>query len=357
MNLLKYINPIKNIPDRFSNLAFWRCVRKLKDCIISALDYINVWGTGIEDSLSEINTNLSGLQTWKTSVDSSLSSINTDLSGLQTWKTSVDSSLSRIDADLSGLKEWKTSVDSSLSTLQEWKTGVDSTLSSINTDLSGLKEWKTSVDSSLSTINTDLSGLKEWKTSVDSSLSSINTDLSGLKEWKTSVDSSLSTLQEWKTSVDSSLSEVINVVKSVSNIASSAQTSATKALARINGAFEILEYDIVVSQPSSYQKINNAIPDAALPYPRVDYYMLTFPVNDSRITNSDIIESATFRGFLNIDYRPVQFNSPFPLFPVISGSKIYLIAYPIPIYSQNSSLSITQGQITLHIRCRRIPSE
>ena len=315
MNLLKYINPIKNLPDRFSNLAFWRCVRKLKDCVINALDYINGWGTGIENSLS-------GLQTWKTSVDSSLSSINTDLSGLKEWKTSVDSSLSSINTDLSGL--------------QEWKSGVDSTLSGINTNLSGLQEWKTGVDSSLS-------GLQEWKTSVDSSLSSINSDLSGL--------------QEWKTGVDSSLSEVINEIKSVSNIAVNAQTSANKALARINGAFDILEYDIVVGQPSSYQKIDNAIPVAALPYPRVDYYMLTFPVNDSRITNSDIIESATFRGFLNIDYRPVQFNSPFPLSTVISGSKIYLIAYPIPIYSQNDTLSITQGQITLHIRCRRIPSK
>ena len=336
MNLLKYINPIKNLPDRFSNLAFWRCVRKLKACIINALDYINVWGAGIENSLSEMNTDLSGLQEWKTSVDSSLSSIDSDLSGLQSWKTSVDSSLSSIDNDLSGLQTWKTSVDSSLSALQTWKTSVDS-------DLSGLKEWKTTVDSSLSSIDTDLSTLKEWKTSVDSSLSSIDTDLSGLKEWKTSVDSSLSKLN----------GDII----ALSTIAAGAQASANKALARINGAFEILEYDIVVSQPSSYQKINNAIPDAALPYPRVDYYMLTFPVNDSRITNSDIIESATFRGYLNIDYRPVQFTSPFPLFPFISGSKIYLIAYPIPIYSQNNNLSITQGQITLHIRCRRIPSE
>ena len=315
MNLLEYINPIKNLPDRFSNLAFWRCVRKLKNCIINALDYINGWGTGIEDSLSEINTDLSGLQNWKTTVDSSLSSIDSDLSGLQTWKTSVDSSLSSIDNDLSGLKTWKTSVDSSLS--------------SIDNDLSGLKEWKTTVDSTLS----------------------------GLQTWKTSVDSSLSTLQEWKTGVDSSLSKLNGDIIALSTIAAGTQASANKALARINGAFEIVEYDIVVDQPSSYQKIDNAIPEAALPYPRVDYYMLSFPVNDSRITNSDIIESATFRGFLNIDYRPVQFTTPFPLFPVITGSKIYLNAYPIPIYSQNNKLSITQGQITLHIRCRRIPSE
>ena len=230
MNLLKYINTIKNIPDRFSNLAFWRCVRKLKDCIISAMDCINVWGIGVD------------------------------------------------------------------------------------------------------------------------------TDLSALKEWKSSVDTDLSGLQEWKTGVDSSLSKVSNDITAVSNIAADAQTSATKALARINGAFEILEYDIAVSKPSNYQKIDNVIP-SDVQYPHVDYYMLTFPVNDSRITKSDIIESATFKGLLNIDNRSVHLNMPTPLFPVIDGYGIRLVAYPFPIYCQSNKISIKQGQITLHIRCRRIPSE
>ena len=111
MNLLKYIESMKFLPDRFSNLAFWRGVRKLRDKIVDTFEYVGEWGNGIENSLSEINTDLSGLQNWKTSVDNSLSSIDADLSGLKEWKTTVDSTLS-------GLQNWKTSVDNSLSTIK-----------------------------------------------------------------------------------------------------------------------------------------------------------------------------------------------------------------------------------------------
>ena len=96
MNLSKYIESMKFLPDRFSNLAFWRGVRKLRDKIVDTFEYVGEWGNGIENSLSEINTDLSGLKEWKTTVDSSLSRIDADLSGLQNWKTSVDNSLSSI---------------------------------------------------------------------------------------------------------------------------------------------------------------------------------------------------------------------------------------------------------------------
>ena len=51
MDLLKYLEPMKNIPDRFSNLAFWRGVRKLKDCVVNAFEYLDSWGTHIESLL------------------------------------------------------------------------------------------------------------------------------------------------------------------------------------------------------------------------------------------------------------------------------------------------------------------
>ena len=52
MDLLKYLVPMKNTPERFSNLAFWRSVRKLRDEVINAFEYINSWGTHIESLLS-----------------------------------------------------------------------------------------------------------------------------------------------------------------------------------------------------------------------------------------------------------------------------------------------------------------
>ena len=51
MDLLKYLEPMKNIPDRFSNLAFWRGVRNLKDCVVNAFEYLDSWGTHIESLL------------------------------------------------------------------------------------------------------------------------------------------------------------------------------------------------------------------------------------------------------------------------------------------------------------------
>lgn len=54
MDLLKYLEPMKNIPERFSNLAFWRGVRKLKNEVVSAFEYVDTWGKNIEHVLSSI---------------------------------------------------------------------------------------------------------------------------------------------------------------------------------------------------------------------------------------------------------------------------------------------------------------
>lgn len=54
MDLLKYLEPMKNIPERFSNLAFWRGVRKLKDEVVDAFEYVDSWGKNIESKLTSI---------------------------------------------------------------------------------------------------------------------------------------------------------------------------------------------------------------------------------------------------------------------------------------------------------------
>ena len=51
MDLLKYLEPMKNLPERFSNLAFWRGVRKLRDEVVNAFEYVDSWGTHIETLL------------------------------------------------------------------------------------------------------------------------------------------------------------------------------------------------------------------------------------------------------------------------------------------------------------------
>jgi hypothetical protein len=54
MDLLKYLEPMKDIPERFSNLAFWRGVRKLRDEVVNALEYVDSWGENVESKLANV---------------------------------------------------------------------------------------------------------------------------------------------------------------------------------------------------------------------------------------------------------------------------------------------------------------
>lgn len=54
MNLTKFLEPMKNTPERFSNLGFWRGVRKLKDEVVNAFEYMDSWGKDIERKLTSI---------------------------------------------------------------------------------------------------------------------------------------------------------------------------------------------------------------------------------------------------------------------------------------------------------------
>ena len=54
MDLLKYLEPMKNLPDRFSNLAFWRGVRKLRDEVVNAFEHVDSWGKSMENKVNQI---------------------------------------------------------------------------------------------------------------------------------------------------------------------------------------------------------------------------------------------------------------------------------------------------------------
>ena len=75
MDLLKYLEPMKNIPERFSNLAFWRGVRKLRDEVVNAFEYVDSWGENIEHKLDNLPTtklvNVATIPTFSIQADSS----------------------------------------------------------------------------------------------------------------------------------------------------------------------------------------------------------------------------------------------------------------------------------------------
>lgn len=61
MDLSKYLESMKNLPDRFSNLAFWRGVRKLKDEMVKTFEYVASWGTLVENNLTSLESNFNNL--------------------------------------------------------------------------------------------------------------------------------------------------------------------------------------------------------------------------------------------------------------------------------------------------------
>lgn len=63
MDLLKYLEPMKNLPERFSNLAFWRGVRKLKNEIVNAFEYVDAWGENIESEEAQMKIDIASAQT------------------------------------------------------------------------------------------------------------------------------------------------------------------------------------------------------------------------------------------------------------------------------------------------------
>lgn len=88
MDLSKYLETMKNLPDRFSNLAFWRGVRKLKDEMVKTFEYVGEWGTLVESDISRLTNNVRGLQS---RLDSSFTVLD------HTIKVTKPSNLYKID--------------------------------------------------------------------------------------------------------------------------------------------------------------------------------------------------------------------------------------------------------------------
>ena len=69
MDLLKYLEPMKHLPERFSNLAFWRGVRKLRDEVVNAFEYVDSWGENVESELDNLLTNVATIPTYSIQAD------------------------------------------------------------------------------------------------------------------------------------------------------------------------------------------------------------------------------------------------------------------------------------------------
>lgn len=76
MDLSQYLETMKNLPERFSNLNFWRGVRKLRDKMVDTFEYVGEWGASVENGLSELGDDLS---TTKSQLSESINALNQTL--------------------------------------------------------------------------------------------------------------------------------------------------------------------------------------------------------------------------------------------------------------------------------------
>ena len=75
MDLSKYLETMKKLPDRFSNLAFWRGVRKLKDKLVETFEYVGEWGNGIEGQILDRKGRIAGIKYADKTRDSRISAL------------------------------------------------------------------------------------------------------------------------------------------------------------------------------------------------------------------------------------------------------------------------------------------
>lgn len=181
-------------------------------------------------------------------------------------------------------------------------------------------------------------------------------DLSKYLESMKNLPERFSNLAFWR-GVRNLNNEIANTFSHIQDWGTGIEGQINRLKLRLNNSFTVDDHTINVTGPSNLYKIDQGVPESSVPYPRVDNYMLIFTISNLSNTNADIIESAAFDGTLAINNRRVTFNNPMPLIPVINGSTMYLIFYPLPMYMENSNYSIENGNMTLYIRSRRIATE
>ena len=111
MDLSQYLETMKNLPNRFSNLAFWRGVRKLKDELVKTFEYVGEWGNGIEGQILDINKSIARLKNSNKTHDSRISelessdvNINTEITNIKNNITTLENTDSSLDSRISALE-------------------------------------------------------------------------------------------------------------------------------------------------------------------------------------------------------------------------------------------------------------
>ena len=146
MKLLDYLEPMKTLPNRFSNLAFWRVLRVFKDEVVEAFTYVNSWGSDIEVEQRTQNASLTEHGQKITDLVAEQVTQNNRLSALEESDTSVD-------LRVSDLEDGQKTLNNALEVVEKEQSAQNTNIQQLQTDVS-------TVNTEIETVNTNISAIK-----------------------------------------------------------------------------------------------------------------------------------------------------------------------------------------------------
>ena len=168
MRLLEYLEPMKTLPNRFSNLAFWRILRVFTDYVVDAFTYVNTWGLWVEDV--EVKQN------------DRLNSNENAISNIQTEQTTQNNRISSLEAGEGRGSERITTLEESVKTLNVALESVEKEQSTQNTDIESLKTDVSDISGTIETEEMEISTIKSEQTTQNDSIAANTSEISDI--WK-----------------------------------------------------------------------------------------------------------------------------------------------------------------------------
>ena len=148
MDLSQYLETMKNLPERFSNLNFWRGVRKLRDKMVDTFECVGEWANGIEGQITNIKGDIVTLNNTDNSLASHISALENGGGG----GGSVEDEIAVIKSDITTLENVDKSLDSRIKTLESSDVNLNTEITNIKSDITTLENTDTSLDSRISAL-------------------------------------------------------------------------------------------------------------------------------------------------------------------------------------------------------------
>lgn len=180
MKLLDYLEPMKTLPNRFSNLAFWRILRVLKDEVVDAFTYIHTWGTGIEKEQATQNDILTTHGNMLNSHENKISSLENEEISQNKRISALESSESGSSGKISTLEENVKTLNTALESVEKEQSTQNTDIGSLKSDVSGLTGDIEIIQGDQSTQDTNIAANASGITDLWKSIGSINTNLNTL---------------------------------------------------------------------------------------------------------------------------------------------------------------------------------